>query len=92
MPARKSALKRLRQAQKNHVRNVATKSALKTLRKDFLKLMTDKKDEVQKHLPLLQSALDKAAKRGIIHFRKAARLKSRLMHHVHVPTVPSQKA
>ena len=83
MPSRKSALKRIRQAEKNHARNVSTRSALKTLRKDFLALLTSKKEEAQKRLPLLQSALDKAAKRGIIHFRKAARLKSRLAHHLH---------
>ena len=82
MPSHKSALKRLRQSEKNHARNVSAKSALKTLRKDFFVLVDSKKEEALKSLPELQSALDKAAKRGIIHFRKAARLKSRLMHRV----------
>ena len=79
MPAHKSALKRIKQSKKNHDRNVATKSALKTMRKEFLSLLSDKKEDALKKLPLMQSALDKASKRGIFHSKKSARLKSRLM-------------
>ena len=79
MPAHKSAIKRIKQSARNHDKNVQTRSALKTLRKDFLASLTDKKDEAKKKIPALQSALDKAAKRGIFHPRKVARLKSRLM-------------
>ena len=82
MPAHKSAVKRLRQSSKNNERNSAAKSALKTLKKQFLELISTQKNEAQKMAPQLQSALDKAAKRGIIHRSKASRLKSRLMHHI----------
>ncbi len=82
MPAHKSALKRLRQSEKNRLRNSSAKSALKTLRKDFLVLVASKKDEASKMVPELQSALDKAAKRGILHHKKASRLKGRLMQRV----------
>ncbi len=82
MPAHKSAIKRLKQAEKNRKKNGATKSEIKTMRKKLLALLTEKKDEAKKGLPLVQSEIDKAAKRGIIHRRKAARLKSRLMRKI----------
>ena len=83
MPAHKSAIKRIKQANKNHLRNVSTKTALKTLRKEFLQLLPAKKEDAAKNIPELQSAIDKAAKRGIIHRNKARRLKSRLLHVLH---------
>jgi len=79
MPAHKSALKRLKQSKRRHLRNIETKSALKTLAGKFNDLITaHKKDEAAKLLPKLTSALDKAAKRGIIHDNTASRKKSRL--------------
>ncbi len=86
MPAHKSAVKRIKQSARNHEKNVQTKSALKTLRKDFIALLASKKDEALKSIPALQSAVDKAAKRGVIHAKKAARLKANLMHRVHAVT------
>ncbi len=80
MPAHKSAVKRIKQSARNHDKNVQTKSALKTMRKDFLALLPGKKDEAAKSIAALQSAVDKAAKRGIIHTSKAGRIKAGLMH------------
>ena len=90
MPAHKSAIKRIKQSDKNHLRNVSTKSALKTLRKEFLQLLPAKKDEAAKSVSDLQSAVDKAAKRGIIHRNKARRMKSRLMQHLNTAGAPAK--
>lgn len=79
MPAHKSALKRLKQSKRRHLRNIETKTALKTLAHQFNDLITNnKKDEAAKLLPKIASHLDKAAKRGIIHGNTADRKKSRL--------------
>ena len=83
MPAHKSAIKRIRQAQKNRLRNVSAKSALKSVRKEFLELLASHKGEAEKKIPQLQATIDKAAKRGIIHRKKANRWKSRILHQFH---------
>ncbi len=68
------------------------KSAIKKMRKDRVRTERNKKRETgfrklvkvarrapnQKNLDSVASALDKAAKVGLIHKNKAARLKSRL--------------
>jgi len=92
MPAHKSAIKRLRQSKTNHDRNTSTKTALKTMRKKIVELLPAKREEALKALPAIQAALDKAAKRGIIHHKKAARLKSRLMHRLNAPAAAAAGA
>lgn len=72
MPVIKSAAKKLRQAKKRTVHNRAVKSALKKLLDGY------KKKPGNDAFAKLSSALDKAAKKNIIHRNKAARLKSRL--------------
>lgn len=80
MPIKKSAKKALRQAQKRTLRNKAIKENYKKLIKKSRKEMAaKKKQEVAKTLSEISSTLDKAAKRGVIHKNKAARIKSRLM-------------
>jgi small subunit ribosomal protein S20 len=78
MPAHKSAVKQLKQDARRQLRNSSVKSSLKTLRKELLAHLPANKAEAKKLFPDMQSALDKAAKRGVIHRNKAARLKSRL--------------
>jgi small subunit ribosomal protein S20 len=76
----KSALKEIRKNRRRYLRNKAIRSALKTYIKK-LKVSIDKKDlkEAQNLLPEVYSRLDKCAKKNIIHWKKAARFKSRLM-------------
>lgn len=69
MPIIKSAKKRVRVARKAAVRNSKTKRALKTAVKAFTK-----KAGNDTHAAV-QSNIDKAAKKGLIHKNKAARLK-----------------
>ena len=71
MPIIKSARKRVRTAEKATKRNAKNKRYLK----DSLKTLT-KKTTID-NLRQAQSAIDKAAKKHIIHPNKAARLKSR---------------
>jgi small subunit ribosomal protein S20 len=77
-----SAEKDQRQSEKRRLRNKMIKSRAKTLVKDFVQLVGDKKkDEAQKKLTELSSFLDKAVSKGIYHRNTAARKKSR-MHHL----------
>lgn len=77
MPLIKSAKKRVRVAAKATVRNSKTKRSLKTAVKAFAAALTSGKKASEAH-SLAQSALDKAAKKGVMHKNKAARKKSQL--------------
>jgi histone H1/5 len=72
MPIIKSAKKRVRVAKKATIRNVKTKRSLKAALKSFLG-----KSTAASHSKA-QSALDKAAKKGVMHKNKVARKKSQL--------------
>lgn len=71
MPIIKSAKKRVRVAKKSAVRNSKTKRSLRSALKLFAKSPSAKAHGS------VQSNLDKAAKKGVIHKNKAARLKKR---------------
>lgn len=77
MPIIKSAKKRVRVAKKAAVRNSKTKRTLKGALKSFHSAVTGGKDS-KKAQSKAQSALDKAAKKGVIHKNKAARKKRQL--------------
>ncbi len=79
MPNTKSAERRARNSARKNLRNRSVKSGLHTLEKRYLALLADgKKEEAAGHLRTLASALDKAAKAGVLHRATAARKKSRL--------------
>jgi small subunit ribosomal protein S20 len=79
MPITQSAKKALRQARTRRARNNKKKEAYKKLIVNYKKLVAAKKfDDVKNQLPLIQKALDKAAKTNVISKNKASRLKSRL--------------
>ena len=74
----KSAIKRNRQTVTRTERNRAEKSRIKSLRKKTVAAIeAGKKDEASKASSEFASALDKAAKRNLIHPNKAANLKSK---------------
>lgn len=83
MPIIRSAKKRMRQEKKRAAINKTKKLNLKTLIK---KTRANKNAE---NLTAVFSALDKAAKVGLIHKNKSARLKSRLSKGVSQPSVTS---
>jgi small subunit ribosomal protein S20 len=84
MPNTKSAERRMRNSARKHSQNQGVKSRLHTLRRNYADLLgAGKKDDAAKALRTLSSALDKAAKHGVIHRAKANRTKSRLSISLH---------
>lgn len=69
----------MRNSARKHSQNTAVKSRLHTLETKYEALATQgKKQDASEALRLLTSALDKAAKSGVLHKSKASRKKSRL--------------
>lgn len=69
----------MRKSRKRHAANVVIKTNLKKLVKQVRELTEDvKPEDAAKALQAAVKALDKAAKRNVIHSGKADRMKSRL--------------
>jgi small subunit ribosomal protein S20 len=69
----------MRNSARKQLQNQSVKSRLHTLETSYAKsLLAGKKEDAAKALRLLISALDKAAKAGVIHSARANRSKSRL--------------
>ena len=73
-----SAIKRNRSSKRRAVRNSASRSQARNAVKDA-RVAIDSGDNVAVKVNAAASALDKAAEKGVIHKRNAARRKSRLM-------------
>lgn len=74
-----SAIKAWRKSEKLAARNRGVKTRIHDASKDFSALVAKKDIEnAQKMLPKAYSLLDKAAKTGTMHWKTAARKKSRL--------------
>lgn len=74
-----SAIKRTRQTETRTLRNKSVKSMIKTLSKKVEKEVADKSAEgAEAALKKTISAIDKAARKGILHKNTAARTVSRL--------------
>jgi small subunit ribosomal protein S20 len=92
MPNTKSAERRMRNSARKHLRNQGVKSRLHTLERNYAELLgAGKKEDATQAYRALSSALDKAAKRNIIHRAKANRTKSRLSLRLHKAAQPAQK-
>jgi small subunit ribosomal protein S20 len=89
MANRKSALKRIRTSAKRHDRNQAVKSATRTFVKKARTAIARDVGEARVDLVAAISALDRAAKKGVIHRNNAARRKSRLMK-LYNSTLPTE--
>jgi small subunit ribosomal protein S20 len=86
VPNIKSVKKDVIKSRKNHQRNIAAKSAMKTyIKKARLAVETPATDAAgtAEAVRLACKAIDKTAERGIIHKNQAARRKSRLMKRAH---------
>ena len=80
MPNIKSAAKDVKKSRQNRVRNLDTKSKIKTfVKKTKAAAQQERKEAVVGMVSASCSVIDKAAERGIIHKNQAARRKSRLM-------------
>lgn len=78
MANHKSAKKRAKQSQVRRLRNRSVKTTLKNLEKKLIVAKengSDNKDEIMRKV---QSAIHKAAKKGVIHKKTASRKISRL--------------
>ena len=78
MPTLKSSKKRLRQNVKRRAENRAVKSRMRTVVKRALAAIDDDPTTAEEALTAAYSALDRAAKKGVIHTRQADRRKGRL--------------
>jgi small subunit ribosomal protein S20 len=75
-----SAIKRNRSSKRKQARNLVARTRARTAVKDArLVIESGNADDKAKALQAAYSALDRAATKGIIHKRNAARRKSRLM-------------
>ena len=76
----KSAIKRLRSAERRRLRNRVYRGGARTAVKKARQLIEEGRlEEAREAVRAAASALDKAAEKGIIHKNNAARRKSRLM-------------
>lgn len=76
----KSALKRIRTAEKKRLRNRPFRSAARTyVKKAELAIVAGDQDAAQQAVATAVSTLDRVAQKGVIHRNNAARRKSRLM-------------
>jgi small subunit ribosomal protein S20 len=86
----KSSEKSIRKIAKRHAKNVAEKSAVKTHAKNVLKAIESKEsagpEAVTKSYTTYSSKLDRAANHGIMHWKTAARKKSRMAKKVNAAT------
>jgi small subunit ribosomal protein S20 len=77
---KKSAIKRIRQNARRHVRNNYFNARARTLvKKARLSMETGGSDETRAATLEAISALDKAAQKGVLHPNNASRRKGRLM-------------
>ena len=78
MPNIKSAIKRVKVAEKANVANSQAKSAMRTTVKKAEQALATGAENAQELVVAASKALDKAASKGLIHKNAAARKKSRL--------------
>jgi small subunit ribosomal protein S20 len=79
MPIIKSAKKRVKVTKKATTRNAKTKRSLREALKAFnLAVKSGKADSISKAKASADQAIDKAAKKNVIHSNKAARKKQQL--------------
>jgi small subunit ribosomal protein S20 len=79
VPNIKSAIKRARQNTKLRQQNASSRSMYRTFVKNVLKAVeTGDQEAARAAYAKAQPVVDKAARKGLIHKNKAARIKSRL--------------
>ncbi len=85
MPNIKSVVKDVKKSRERRLRNLATRSRIKTMVKKTKAAIGAQADNVTALVSETVSIVDKAAKRGIIHPNAAARRKSRIMKRASKP-------
>ena len=93
MPNTASAERRVRSSEQKHLRNRSLKARLKTLEKGYLATLPGGKADVsQTAYRKVSSALDKAAKGGVIRKETASRKRSRLQLRMNALAAAAAKA
>lgn len=85
MANHKSALKRAGQNERRRLRNKAVSTRVKNVVKAARTAMTQGAEDALTTVVAAQSAIDKAAKKGVLHKRTAARKISRLAKRANTP-------
>ena len=85
----RSAEKMIRVAERRRVRNRSIKSAVKTYIRKAERGIVATADDAQQLVVQAVRSLDKAASKGVLHPRNAARRKSRLMKKLNQAVGPS---
>ena len=83
MAHHKSAIKRIKQNENRRIRNRVVKTRMKTAAKQLAQ--AEKNGDVEamaNELNRSKSVIDKAAKKGVIHWKAASRKKSRLARRI----------
>jgi small subunit ribosomal protein S20 len=89
----KSALKAIRVSERRRLRNQPIRTGVKTaVRKARAAIATGATEQAEQATVLAQSKLDKAASKGVLHWRNAARRKSRLMRRLNAASQPPSGA
>ena len=79
-----SALKRVKQSQAQRLRNMGTKSRIKTTIKKFHQVLENGTPEAARSAMIQAVAqIDRAASKGVVHHRTASRKISRLSKKLH---------
>ncbi len=78
MPAKLSAAKRQRQNTMRRLRNRSVRSHMRTAIRSFVDSLDGEESEAAERLGHAVRAVDKAASKGVVHRRTAARYKRRL--------------
>jgi len=98
MPQIKSAIKRVQVAERNRLRNKATKSAVRTFSKKALAAIAGLQsqqislEDAQKAMSLAYSRIDKAVKAGVLHPNTGARRKARLARNLNKMVSPAPQS
>ncbi len=82
MANHKSALKRAGQNERRRLRNKAVQTRVKNVVKDVRLAVTQNAENAVEQLNTAKSAIDKAAKKGVLHQKTASRKVSRLNRQV----------
>ena len=89
MPNIKSVVKDVKKSRENRLRNLATKSKIKTFVKKSKAAIEQSDGGATALVSQTVSIIDKAAEKGIIHKNAAARRKLRLMKRANKQTSPA---
>ncbi len=90
MPNIKSAIKRVKVADRNRLRNKAWRSSVRTVRTKVVDILkSGKTEKAAEALQNAYSVIDRAVSKGVLHKNAAARRKSRLAKQILATTAAS---